>query len=293
MTILRKINKIGLKKVIWALVCLQILMFSILIYVREFFENLHLTMEPVHSKFIFAFSSLPFWQASLVITFWTTTLALLIIIIIGYFYEARQRTLLKSSLAQAELTALKARIQPHFLFNTLNTIVYLINDNQERAVATTRRLAELYRYILKASESASISLEEELNCIKQYLLIEKERFGDRLTFKINLPADWMQRDVPSLILQPLIENCILHGITDSLENGRIEIFCEKTSKKESLVIKDNGIGIGTRKLKNLLQSDRQGLRNVNERWLLFTRNPLRIESEPDQGTCCYLDWEQN
>ncbi|MBU3917020.1 histidine kinase [bacterium] len=291
MNLFNKITKIELKRVIWALISIQIIMFLILVYVRESFENFHLTFESVHSKFASAISALPFWQASILIAFWITILLLLITIIGGYFYEARQRTLLKFSLNQAELIALKARVQPHFLFNTLNTIIYLINDNQDKAIATTRRLAELYRYILKASEAVSISLEEELNCVKQYLLIEKERFGDRLTFNIDLPEDWMKREVPGLILQPLIENCVLHGLTNSLENGRIEIFHEKNQDKESIVIKDNGVGIGERKLKNLLQSDRYGLKSVNERWLLFANNPLRLESKPGQGTCCYLDWE--
>lgn len=186
--------------------------------------------------------------------------------------------------------ALKAKIQPHFLFNTLNTIVHLIRNNPESAVSRTQQLADLYRYILKVSDVETIALKEELDCINKYLLIEQERFGEKLHFEIDLPEDWLQRKVPSLILQPLIENCIRHGLNDCLENCQISIRSQKIGKKESIVVSDNGTGIGSIKLKNLLKSDRYGLKSVNERWMLTTGNPLRIESKPNQGTNCYLDW---
>ncbi len=291
MNIFKKLLSIELRFVIWVLLGTQIIMFSLMVYNKEAFDAFHITLEPLHSKLVFHIESLPLWQASLLISFWTVVLLIIITIIIGYFYEARQRTLLKSSLQHAELMALKARIQPHFLFNTLNTIIYLIRENETKAIDTTRRLADLYRFILKSSESPTNSLKEELECVERYLLIEQERFGGRLQFEIKLPDEWMTRDVPSLILQPLIENCINHGLADYTDKGKIEITLEKKQTKISLVVTDNGIGIGALKLKNLLRSEGHGLKNVNERWNLFTGNPLRIESELDRGTRCFLDWE--
>ena len=290
MKIFKKLNSLELRAVIWILLGAQIFMFAMMLYNYNSFQVFHETLEPVHTKLATVIADLPLWQVSLLISFWITILLLIATIIVGYFYEARQRSLLKSSLNQAELMALKARIQPHFLFNTLNTIVYLIRENQDRAINTTRRLAELYRFILKASDAETILLCEELDCVRQYLLIEQERFGEKLSFSIDLPEDWEKRKVPSLILQPLIENSVRHGLADSLDHGKIEIGFEKNGKKESLVIKDNGMGMGALKLKSLLRSEGYGLQNVNQRWLLFAGNPLRVESQPGLGTICFLDW---
>ena len=218
------------------------------------------------------------------------SLMLILILFIGYHYEIRQRVRLQASVEKSELIALKAQIQPHFLFNTLNTIIYQIRENPEMAADTVRELADLYRYILQASNLEINSLDQELTFIKKYLAIEKSRFEERLTFEIDVPQNWSMRNVPTLILQPLVENAIKHGLADSLQPGKIIITSEKSSSKETLLVMDNGMGLSQIELDNIDQSAGVGLRNVSERWRILTGNRLRIESVRHQGTRILLDW---
>ncbi len=218
------------------------------------------------------------------------SLMLILILFFGYHYEIRQRVRLQASVEKAELTALKAQIQPHFLFNALNTIIYQIRENPEIASDTVRELADLYRYILQASNVEINSLDQELTFIKKYLAIEKSRFGDRLAFEIDVPRDWLKRNVPTLILQPLVENAVQHGLADKLQPGKIIITSEKSKSKETLLVTDNGIGLSQVDLGNIDQNSGVGLRNANERWSILTGNRLRIESVRHQGTRILLDW---
>ncbi len=218
------------------------------------------------------------------------SLMLILILFFGYHTEIRQRVRLQASVEKAELTALKAQIQPHFLFNALNTIIYQIRENPDIASDTVRELADLYRYILQASNVEINSLDQELAFIKKYLAIEKSRFDDRLAFEIDVPQDWLKRDVPTLILQPLVENAVQHGLADKLQPGKIIITSDKSSSKETLLVMDNGIGLSQLDLGNIDQNPGVGIRNANERWSILTGNPLRIESLRHQGTRILLDW---
>ncbi len=218
------------------------------------------------------------------------TLLLILILLFGYHYEIRQKALLQASVQKAELMALKAQIQPHFLFNTLNTIVYQIREAPEKASDTVRELADLYHYILQASNTDMNSLEQEIAFVKKYLDIEKSRFGERLVYDIDIPKNWLTRSVPTLILQPLVENAIKHGLADRLQTGFITITFEKNTTKEILVVEDNGIGIKEADLLTIDQIPGIGLKNVNERWTILTGNQLRIESTRHHGTRILLDW---
>ncbi|MCP4756111.1 MAG: hypothetical protein GY866_35055 [Proteobacteria bacterium] len=216
--------------------------------------------------------------------------SLIIILFFGYFYETRQRIRLQNSFEKAELTALKARVQPHFLFNTLNTIVYQIRENPGKASDMVRGLADLYRYILQSSNVEFIPLEHELDFIRKYLAIEKVRFGERLRFEIDVPVEWLKREIPTLILQPIVENAVQYGLKDTIEGGVIKIAAAPNSTKETLTVEDNGTGMTEYTLINIHQSSGHGLRNVNERWSLVTGNSIRIESTRKKGTRVMLDW---
>jgi sensor histidine kinase YesM len=118
---------------------------------------------------------------------------------------------LKVLAAQSELKALKAQINPHFLFNTLNTIAQLIHADPAQAEATVERLAEMFRYVLAGSERGLVPLEEELSFVDDYLAIEQARFGERLRITREIAPEALNVPVPSLILQPLVENAVRHG----------------------------------------------------------------------------------
>ena len=134
---------------------------------------------------------------------------------LGYLRQVqekeRQEERLKALATEAELRALKAQINPHFLFNTLNTIAELIHADSERAEATVERLAEMFRYVLAGSQRGLVPLGEELAFVEDYLEIERARFGDRLVVHRDIAPQVLDLPVPSLILQPLVENSVRHG----------------------------------------------------------------------------------
>jgi len=135
--------------------------------------------------------------------------------------EEKLRTLVKES----ELNMLKSQINPHFLFNSLNSISSLINKNPEEAREMIIRLSDFLRYSLKHRENKFVTLEEEIVRMKDYLSIEKVRFGDKLKYELNLGEKCGDVKVPTMILQPLVENAIKHGVYESLEPVSITFMC--------------------------------------------------------------------
>lgn len=136
--------------------------------------------------------------------------------------EEKLRTLVKES----ELNLLKSQINPHFLFNSLNSISSLIMSNPEEARDMIIRLSDFLRYSLKHRESEFVSIEEEIRRMNDYLLIEKIRFGDKLQYKLNTSEHCKNLQVPTMIMQPLIENAIKHGVYESLEPVSVEFSCD-------------------------------------------------------------------
>jgi len=135
--------------------------------------------------------------------------------------EERLKTLVKES----ELNLLKSQINPHFLFNSLNSISSLIISNPEEAQEMIHRLSDFIRYSLKHRENEHVSLKEEIGRMKDYLAIEKVRFGEKLLYRIDASAECYKLEVPTMILQPLIENAIRHGVYESLVPVEIEFSC--------------------------------------------------------------------
>ena len=183
-----------------------------------------------------------------------------------FYRELRETELqeerLKALAAEAELKALKAQINPHFLFNTLNTIAHLIRTDPPRAERTVEKLADIFRYALFSMEKDSVPLQEELGFIQGYLDLEKERFGDRLQVNLSIARDTHSISVPPLILQPLVENALQHG---QGPQGEVELELATSLSDDFLeiAIKDQGPGMQTIVAK---QPGRGiGLRNVRER----------------------------
>lgn len=163
------------------------------------------------------------------------------------FYEhskARERreAELEARLAQARLQALRMQLNPHFLFNTLNSIASLVQE-QPQAEEMIEALSELLRLTLTASDRAEVTLREELHLLDRYLLIEQIRFGERLRVQKQVDAAALDAVVPILILQPLVENAVKHGIETQIAPGLIRLEVEHVGGALRLEVSDNGPGL--------------------------------------------------
>lgn len=141
---------------------------------------------------------------------------------------------------EAELAALHARLSPHFLFNTLNTIASLIPTEPLVAEQTVERLSSLLRYALDESRQNTVPLARELEVLEDYLNVQTARFGDRFTWDITMDASANAARVPPLSLQRLVENAILHGVANRRRGGRIEVMVEQRKGDVLCAVRDNG-----------------------------------------------------
>lgn len=197
-------------------------------------------------------------------------------------------------LSEAEVKVLQAQINPHFLFNALNTVSYYCRSDPSTAKALVVYLAEYYRHSL-SSPKIFINFEEELQHVKAYLNIETARFGDRLKVEYDIP-EHEPFTVPSLILQPLVENAIKHGILSKEEGGTIYVGLISESDGMKIYVFDDGKGIPEEKLKYLLENPAEtksgekyksiGLLNVQKRLLTMygPESGLQIMSKLNVGT---------
>ena len=179
--------------------------------------------------------------------------------------EARLREeRLSHAVTEAELIALRAQVNPHFLFNTLNAIVDLISSAPQIAEAMTERLAEFFRYTLARSQQTLSTVREELEFTRHYLGIESIRFGERLKVQIDGDAKLDDMKVPSLILQPLVENAIRHGIAPKLGGGTVCVNAHREGQFIQLCVQDDGVGMQAES-SIVSNGSGVGLRNVRER----------------------------
>src|ERR1022692_2333270 len=188
-------------------------------------------------------------------------------------------------LVEARLAALTSQINPHFLFNTLNSVSSLIRTNPNQARVMVVKLSKVLRRLLRKHENFS-HLRDELNFIEDYLSIEVIRFGDKLRFETDIAADTLDMLVPSMVLQPLVENSIKHGLSSKVEGGTIRIRTHRTETRLHLMVEDDGVGISEEKLGALLEHGGIGVSNVNERLKVLFGAEYRmwIESQPGSGT---------
>jgi len=173
-------------------------------------------------------------------------------------------TQLQAQLAKSHLSALNSQLHPHFLFNTLNTISTLILKADD---SEAERMLSLLNNFLKTtvflSERQEISLEEELRFVKDYLEIEKVRFSDKLEVKEDVAKETLQAQIPNLLLQPIVENAIYHGIAPKTSNGIIQISAKKVGQQLLICVEDNGPGLTLMKKKK--SKEGIGLKITKER----------------------------
>ena len=193
-------------------------------------------------------------------------------------------------LLSARIEALASQINPHFLFNTLASIASLIRSNPETARALIVRLSGLLRRLLR-SQDHFVSLREELASIDEYLDIECVRFGPQLVVTKDIASETLDVLVPSMILQPLVENSIKHGLAPKVGGGTITIRSRKAAGATTIEVVDNGLGITTRPAAPGDLAGGIGLRNVRERLTVIygSSAQLTLESTTGRGTCARID----
>ena len=189
-----------------------------------------------------------------------------------------------SLLKYSELKALQSQINPHFLFNVLNTMTSLIRTNPEKAREVIIDLSNYLRYNLD-NNVKSVELIKELNQVDTYIKIEKVRFGDKLNILYDVDESLYNFQIPSLIIQPLVENSIKHGILKKRDNGCVKIIIKKIDKDIEITIEDDGVGIEQSIIDNLDKQIKEniGLKNVHQRLKLLYGEGLNIK-KLEQGT---------
>src|SRR5688572_30525368 len=185
----------------------------------------------------------------------------------SYYQKYRERELhssqLEARLAQSRLQVLKMQLHPHFLFNTLNAISELIYKDPESADRMLTDLSDLLRLSFENLEVQEIPLKQELEFLEKYLEIEQMRFQDRLTVEMNISSDALDASVPNMILQPLVENAIKHGIAPRSSGGRIDINAARSNGHLQISVSDDGLGVPFGDFENLHEG--VGLSNTRRR----------------------------
>jgi two-component system LytT family sensor kinase len=199
--------------------------------------------------------------------------------------ERHQQLLLK-----ARMDALSSQINPHFLFNTLNTVSALIRFDPDTARGVVLKLSNILRRLLRKHETF-VPLREELEFVDDYLDIEVARFGhDNLDIIKQIDEDTLESFIPSMLLQPIVENCLKHGLAPKIEGGKIQLRTTNRNGRLHIEIEDNGVGISEEKMPHVYVEG-IGLSNVRERLrvLYGTDFGLEIQSRPGEGTVIRID----
>jgi two-component sensor histidine kinase len=178
---------------------------------------------------------------------------------IGYYERSRERDFLAARLADVRLQLLSMQLQPHFLFNTLNTIAELVHDDPDVADRMIAALSDLLRKTLELGSTQEIPLEAELQLLNRYVEIQQARFGDRLSVTIAAGSDVRMAAVPVLLLQPLVENAIRHGLAEHVSAGRIAVGARRSGSRLVISVTDDGPGPTTER------NERVGLGNTRQR----------------------------
>ena len=253
---------------------------------------LELLRQAIDERFpgrLFSFTPDNWWMFALVVT--ATVLAVAIPIKIWNSARIEHRLAEQEKLLMAaRVEALANQINPHFLFNTLTSITSLIRSQPETARVVIVRLSGLLRRLLRSQEHF-VPLREELAAVDEYLDIERVRFGPSLVVDKDIDDASLDVIVPSMILQPLVENSIKHGLANKVGEGRITIHASRRAGHAVIEIVDNGVGMAADRRSNGERDHGIGLRNVNERLrVIYGANyQLHMQSIPGQGTSARIE----
>jgi two-component system, LytTR family, sensor kinase len=213
------------------------------------------------------------WSTSLIFQVFTFVIVYVLILTVTYLVDARDRIArqkveaarLNEELSRAQLTALRRQLEPHFMYNTLNAIAGLVRDERnDTAVNMIVGLSEFLRRATESSHRAQVTLDEEVEYLQRYLDIQKVRFGERLRVHLDIADGALHAKVPNLLLQPLVENAIKHGISKRLSGGAIRVTGTRSDDTLRLIVSNDGpcsqedldatrTGVGLRNLRTRLQ----------------------------------------
>lgn len=193
--------------------------------------------------------------------------------------KANERYFIQKQLEELKFKSLNATINPHFIFNSLNSIQNYINHNDKNKASNyLGKFARLIRLVLDKANEKEITIKEEVERLTYYIQLEQDRFGDNFTFKINAPKQVYDIIIPNMIIQPIVENSILHGIKN-IKNAHIEISFEKLRDMLTITIDDNGIGINAA-LKEVSSTHKSmAISNIKERLALYPNSSLVIKDK--------------
>jgi two-component system, LytTR family, sensor kinase len=214
---------------------------------------------------------------------------------IGKFHELlRQKDLdaarLGENLAQLQLQTLRMQINPHFLFNSLNAVSVLVRKGErESAIEMIRKMGSFMRRTLDESADQWVTLDRELAMVEDYLAIARFRFGERLRIRQSCDPEACDIAIPSMLLQPLVENAVVHGIAEHAGDCELEVSCRLRGDRLSICVRDNGAGslpYGDASFKEGI-----GMRNVRQRLEQFYRgeHSFLFESQPGSGACVTIE----
>jgi anti-sigma regulatory factor (Ser/Thr protein kinase) len=239
-----------------------------------------------------------FFESFALQRFHTSLLTYLVILGAAYgidvYRQHRRRELqasqLQTQLAQAQLEALRMQLHPHFLFNTLNGIAMLVRKGgQQEAVKMLAGLSDLLRLALENAGTQVVTLEQELSFLERYLELQRIRYRDRLKIKLAVAPDTLSAEVPNLILQPIVENAIRHGVDRSREAGLVEIRTRREDGRLRMEVRDDGPGFsGTR---SSGESEGVGLTNTRKRLerLYGSDHLFEIGDAPERGALAVVE----
>jgi two-component system, LytTR family, sensor kinase len=211
---------------------------------------------------------------------------------IRYFVEARERDAqvarLSAQLSSAKLSALQAQLNPHFLFNSLNTVAVLVRDGDtRRATSVIEQLSDVLRSTLGRSRNNEVALDDELELVRQYLAVEQARFSDRLRPEIDVDAALLSAAVPSFAVQHLVENAVRHGVARKSNAGHIVIRAKRIGEALAITVEDDGAGLNS----ETEVAPGHGLENTRERLRsLYGDAASLIVSSSASGTLARLEF---
>jgi hypothetical protein len=204
---------------------------------------------------------------------------------VAYYHESQERKLraaqLETRLVEARLKTLEAELHPHFLFNTLHAISTLVHRDPESADRMISRLSDLLRITFDRTGEPKVSLKEEIDFLQKYLDIEQTRFQDRLTVSVNVDPDALDGEVPRMILQPIVENAIKHGIAGRNGGDTVQVTAGQENGRLWMQVRDNGAGLQVRTLKALRTG--VGLSNTRARLDCLYGRHYRLEFTDKHG----------
>lgn len=201
----------------------------------------------------------------------------------AYYRDLQQQRIREAQLRElalkSELSALKAQLNPHFLYNVFNTISASVPPAQERTRELLAELADLFRYQLQASKSDVVSVRDEIAFVKKYLDLEKARFGDRLRVCFDIADEVLDNAIPPMLLQPLVENSVRHGIASLIDGGEVRVGIHRQNGHLHVEVSDTGVGMNG----STANGTGVGLANTRMRLAKMYDSELQISSVQPQG----------